>query len=43
MLVKDMRSFTEFVDIIRRYYMNPDEVYDIAIFELMAMGRGSEA
>jgi len=38
MIKKNIRDFESFIDIMKRYYLNPDEVYETAKLELLEMG-----
>jgi len=37
MVKKNIRDYKSFIDTVKKYYLNPDEVYDVARFELMEM------
>jgi len=38
MVKKDIRDYKSFINIIKRYYLNPEELYSIAQLELIEMG-----
>ena len=38
MVKKDIRDYKSFINIIKRYYLNPEELYNIARLELIEMG-----
>ena len=38
MVKKDIRDYKSFINIIKRYYLNPEELYNIAQLELIEMG-----
>ncbi len=40
MIKKNIRNYKKFIEIMSRYYRNPDELYDIATFELYSVEGG---
>ena len=42
MRTKNIRRYQDFIEVMRRFYLNPDEVYEIARLELLTLGEASE-